>query len=97
MERADRTLIIIGGAEDRSNDKLILGEVARRVGAGKLVVSTVAMSNETHELFEVYEKAFRSLGVRHVFHLDVSAREEAKMESKLRNLGRRDRRLLHRW
>jgi len=62
MERSDRTLIIIGGKEDRSDDKLILGEVARRVGGGKLVVSTVAMSNPDG-LFEQYEKAFRALGV----------------------------------
>ena len=46
MDRADRTLIIIGGKEDRSDDKVILGEVARRVGSGKLVVSTVAMPSE---------------------------------------------------
>jgi cyanophycinase-like exopeptidase len=40
MHRMDRTLIIIGGKEDRSSDKVILGEVARRVGAGKLVVTS---------------------------------------------------------
>jgi cyanophycinase-like exopeptidase len=38
MERSARTLIIIGGKEDRSNQKTILSEVARRVGGGKLVV-----------------------------------------------------------
>ena len=52
MEKSDRALIIIGGKEDRSNDKLILREVARRVGSGKLVVSTVAMSSGTDELFD---------------------------------------------
>ncbi|HEU4433161.1 MAG TPA: hypothetical protein VFR51_07165 [Pyrinomonadaceae bacterium] len=40
MKKADRTLVIIGGKEDRSADKIILGEVAKRVGSGKLVVST---------------------------------------------------------
>ena len=62
MERSDRTLIIIGGHEDRSNNKIILSEVARRVGSGKLVVTTVAMASGTDRLFEQYEKAFRSLG-----------------------------------
>lgn len=86
MERADRTLIIIGGKEDRSADKIILGEVARRVGSGKLVVTTVAMPGAVNELFEQYERAFRSLGVKHVYNLEIRDREEATQESKLRIL-----------
>src|SRR5215216_5970882 len=85
MERSDRTLIIIGGKEDRSDDKLILGEVARRVGGGKLVVSTVAMSNPDG-LFEQYEKAFRALGVKHIFKLEINERAEATMASTARIL-----------
>lgn len=76
MPSRDRTLIIIGGGEDRSGDKAILGEVARRVGAGKLVVTTVAVSDPAG-LFEKYETAFRSLGVKHVFKLEVNERQEA--------------------
>src|ERR1044072_4115547 len=86
MDRADRTLIISGGKEDRSADKVILGEVARRIGSGKLVVSTVAMANEPDGLFEQYEKAFRSLGVKHIFKLDIKDREDATRDSKLRIL-----------
>jgi cyanophycinase len=86
MDRNDRALIIIGGKEDRSNDKLILKEVARKVGSGKLVVSTVAMARGTQELFDSYEKAFRSLGVKHVFNLDINSREEATRDSKVRIL-----------
>jgi len=86
MEKSERALIIIGGKEDRSNDKLILREVARRVGSGKLVVSTVAMAKGTGELFEQYEKAFRSLGVKHLFDLEINSRDEAKLDSKLRIL-----------
>lgn len=86
MERGDRTLIIIGGKEDRANNKMILGEVARRVGSGKLVVSTVAMPNAPEDLFDQYEKAFRSLGVRHVFNLEIKERREATLEGKLRIL-----------
>ena len=86
MERTERTLIIIGGKEDRSNDKLILGEVARRVGNGKLVVTTAAMAEGTDELFDVYEKAFRSLGVKHVYNLEIKDREDATRENKVRIL-----------
>jgi cyanophycinase len=86
MERADRTLIIIGGKEDRSADKVILGEVARRIGSGKLVVSTVAIPSDPDGLFEEYEKAFRALGVKHLYKLEINDREEATSESKLRIL-----------
>ncbi len=86
MEKSNRALIIIGGKEDRSNDKLILSEVARRVGSGKLVVSTVAMASGTEELFDQYEKAFRSLGVKHLYNLHINSRDEAKLDSKLRIL-----------
>src|SRR5438128_4375014 len=85
MASRDRNLIIIGGGEDRSGDKVILSEVARRVGAGKLVVTTVAMPDPAG-LFEKYERAFRSLGVRHVFNLEVSERHEATDEGKVRIL-----------
>lgn len=86
MDKTDRTLIIIGGKEDRSNDKVILREVARRVGSGKLVVTTVAMSGETNSLFEEYEKAFRSLGVKHLYKLEINNRKEATLESKAKIL-----------
>src|SRR5215213_7425237 len=86
MERSDRALIIIGGKEDRSNNKVILGEVARRIGAGKLVVTTVAMANGTEQLFETYEKAFRSLGVKHLYHLEISERADATLPGKVRTL-----------
>jgi cyanophycinase len=80
------SLIVIGGHEDKQGDKLILREVARRAGEdGKIVVSTVA-STEPEAYWEDYERVFRGLGVRHVFHLDVRDREEAKSEKKLRIL-----------
>jgi cyanophycinase len=86
MERSDRALIIIGGKEDRSNNKIILGEVARRIGVGKLVVTTVAMENNTEELFDQYEKAFRSLGVKHLYNLEITDRGEATLQSKVKIL-----------
>lgn len=71
------TLIVIGGREDKVGDALILREVARHVGSGKLVITAVA-SSAPDGVFEEYESVFRGLGVRHVANLDVRAREEAK-------------------
>ena len=86
MERSDRALIIIGGKEDRSNNKIILNEVARRVGSGKLVVTTVAMAKGTAQLFEQYERAFRSLGVKHLYNLEINERNEAMMPGNVKVL-----------
>jgi cyanophycinase len=71
------TLIVIGGHEDKLGDALILREVARHVGSGKLVVTAVA-SSDPDGMFEDYERVFRSLGVKHVSHLEVRTREQAK-------------------
>ncbi|MFL5580156.1 MAG: cyanophycinase [Gemmatimonadaceae bacterium] len=79
------TLIVIGGHEDKEEEKLILRAVAARAGSGRLVVATVA-SEKPQQLWETYERVFRGLGVRHVYHLDVDSREEAKTEQKLRVL-----------
>jgi cyanophycinase len=64
---------------------VILRELARRAGDGRLVVSTVA-SSQPEEYWETYERVFRALGVRHVWHLDVENREDARSERKLRIL-----------
>src|SRR4051794_3263163 len=79
------TLILIGGHEDREGEKVILREVARRLGGGTLVVTTVA-SQEPDGLFGEYAKAFRDLGVRRVVPLAVATRAEALDEGKARVL-----------
>jgi cyanophycinase len=82
MTRKSGALIVIGGHEDKEGEKIILREVARRAGRGKIVVATVA-SEEPHEYWKIYEKVFRGLGVPHVYHLNVERREEAKSDRKV--------------
>ena len=76
------TLVIIGGHEDKEGDKLILRAVAERVGAGALVVATVA-SGLPGEVWADYEPLFRGLGVRDVRHLHVDTRQAAHGEEAL--------------
>src|SRR4051812_29151515 len=76
------TLIVIGGHEDKNADKNILTEVARRIGSGKLVIATVA-SELPEDLFRDYDRVFRSLGVRHIHHLAVTNRDEARTSAKV--------------
>src|SRR5215213_11812948 len=68
------SLVIIGGKEEKDGQALILREVARRVGTGKLVVATLA-SEEPEAMWRDYRRAFTELGVRRLEHLDVSSRE----------------------
>jgi cyanophycinase len=84
--KASETLIATGGREDKVGDKDILGEVARRIGAGKLVVTTVASEGGKDELFEEYERLFRGLGLRHDYRLPVLDRQETRSGAKVRIL-----------
>jgi cyanophycinase len=83
MRRIDRSLIIIGGHEDKSGDKLILRAVAERVGSGRLVIATVA-STMPKTQYEEYEAIFRGLGVKHIYKLEVQSREDAFSEKHVR-------------
>jgi cyanophycinase len=76
------TLIIIGGHEDKEGSKTILRDVARHVGKGRLVVTTVA-SHEPEGYFPAYEKAFGDLGVRDVVELEIPTRLDAGLDDKL--------------
>jgi cyanophycinase len=77
------SLLIIGGKEDKEEDKIILRMLARQVGkAAKLVITTVA-SESPRLLFTEYEGCLRGLGMRHIHHLSIESREEAQHESKL--------------
>ncbi len=79
--RNDRALIVIGGHEDKKGDRAILKEVARRTGAGKLVITTVA-TKEPAGMFEDYDRIFRRLGVKHISKLEIDERHEARDERK---------------
>jgi cyanophycinase len=73
--QAKGTLIAIGGAEAKDGDRPILEEVARRAGAGPLVVATIATEDPEGQ-FEQYRKVFRGLNVKDVVHLDARSRDE---------------------
>ncbi|MCW8088100.1 cyanophycinase [Sabulicella glaciei] len=76
-------LIIIGGHEDKKDERLILKEVARHAGQGRLVIATVA-SHQPEGYFEAYKTAFAALGVTDLVELYVQERAEAQDMEKLR-------------
>jgi cyanophycinase len=76
-ERPKGRLLIVGGHEDKEDDKIILKQLARLVGGGKLVVTTLA-SERPDESIEMYEGLLRSLGVKHLYHLKIEERADAE-------------------
>ena len=83
--KRDRALFIIGGNEDKHHKKVILKEFAERIGAGKLVLTTVA-SDEPQLYYEEYQRVFRSCGIKHIHKLEINSREDTKKESSLKIL-----------
>jgi cyanophycinase len=82
---AEGPLIIIGGHEDKEGDMIILSEVAKRLGNGRLVLATMA-SHAPEGYFESYQKAFGALGVANLVELYVEDRAETHNAEKLRLL-----------
>lgn len=76
-------LIIIGGKEDKENEREILTAVAKGVGKGKLCIVSVA-STVGDELWEIYKAVFKDLGVKKMSHLDVVHRTKNIDEKALR-------------
>jgi cyanophycinase len=70
------TLILIGGREEKQGERVILREVARRAGPGRLVVATLA-SEEPECQWTRYARAFAELGVERVAHLAIADRQGA--------------------
>lgn len=75
-DRSKGALFIIGGGEDKQNDRVILRELAHRVGSGKLVIATLA-SSIGEELWTLYQRVFAGLGVKHIKHLTIAQRDES--------------------
>ncbi len=78
-------LMIIGGGEDREEDRKILREFAERAGKGRIVVTTVA-SHRPEGYFDIYLRAFRDLGVQEVVNMDIRDRHQASDPETLRLL-----------
>jgi len=76
-ERRVGRLVIIGGNEDRDNDKRVLHRFVELTGSDKprIIVFTAA-SGEDDEMWQVYRTAFRDLGAQPE-PLHVGSREEA--------------------
>ena len=84
-------LVIIGGHEDRKHGKEILTRFVELAGGenARIVVITAA-SQIADEMWDVYDKAFGDLGVKHRSHLRLESRQDANNEEKVRTVAEAD-------
>lgn len=83
--KGEGVLIIVGGHEDKENEAIILQEVVKHLGGGKLIVSTVA-SEEPAEYFREYHKVFTRLGVKEIAEIYVQDRHKSLDKEKMQEL-----------
>jgi cyanophycinase len=80
-------LVIIGGHEDRKHDMEILSRFVELSGGNeaKIVVISAA-SSVADEMWQIYDKAFGELGVRHRVHLHLHSRQCANDEEHIKDI-----------
>jgi len=82
-------LVIIGGAEDKKGESIILREFARRAGGteARIVIMTVA-TGLPKEVGDNYINVFERLGAEDVRVVDTEAREASSDESALKAIAK---------
>lgn len=80
-----RQLVIIGGAEDKEGDCIILREFVRRAGGtkAKIVIMTAA-TELPREVGENYIRVFERLGAESARIIDTESREDASSSTALK-------------
>lgn len=80
-------LVIIGGHEDRKNDKEILTRFVELSGGkdAKIVVISAA-STVADEMWQTYDGAFADLGVQNRVHLELASRQDANDEEHIKDI-----------
>lgn len=70
-------LIIIGGAEDKTGDSLILKQAPGMVADSEWLTVLTTATEKPEEVGKNYNAVFHHLGVKNVRVLDISSREQA--------------------
>jgi len=82
-------LFLIGGAEDKTGDKVVLKTILRRTEAKQIAIVPTA-SSYPQDVYRTYEDAFRHLGRRDTHCLDIRYPDEAERDEHLYTVERAD-------
>jgi cyanophycinase len=74
-------LMIVGGNENRKSEMAILERFAALAGGPDATIFVLTAASNVHDdMWDVYEKAFTKLGIRHVATSNIETREDAADE-----------------
>lgn len=82
-------IVLIGGAEDRKDEKVVLKRVLALNNA-KVVSVIPTASNYPADLLKDYNYAFRDLGVSEIYSLDIRGRDEVDNEEYIEKIEKSD-------
>jgi cyanophycinase len=74
------TLLIIGGAEDKNGDSVILKQAKQMLGDEDILTVLTTATQQPKETGQNYSQVFQKLGVKHVQILNIDTREDANNE-----------------
>lgn len=77
MEHAAGCLIIIGGAEDKTGECLILKQAVQRLTETDTLIILTTATEKPDEVGADYRQVFHALGVQNLMVLNINTREEA--------------------
>lgn len=87
LTEADGRLVIIGGAEDREGESVILKEFVKLAGDKKArIVVVTAATNHPEESGDEMTKVFKRLGVEKIDVVGVSSRVDAFLEASIETI-----------
>jgi len=86
-KKAKGSLIIIGGAEVKSDKSVILKEVVNAAGGedSRIVILSTATENPS-VVGNEYINVFKRIGVKNVEHLNIDTREEANNDENIKKI-----------
>lgn len=80
-EKTKGTLIIIGGAEDKNGDSVILNQAPQMLSDGDMLTVLTTATESPQKAGETYTQVFHRLGVKNVQVLNINTRNDAEDQS----------------
>lgn len=81
MKNPKGTLVIIGGAEDKTGDSPILKQASEAMEEGDILTVLTTATEHPKEAGQDYREAFHRLGVQNIRILDIATRDDAESET----------------
>jgi len=86
-EKSDFKLVIIGGGEDKKEDKVILKEVVKLAGGKEAKIGIVTTATKLpEEVGQEYENLFKDLGAKEITTINICGRKTSEIHGNLEHI-----------